>query len=156
MALGLWDFEGEWRVARRIDHAVGPQARFAGAARFSRDGTGLLYEETGTLSIEGRGAVQAERRLLWREGADGRMAVLFGDGRAFHEIDPGEAAPRGRHLCGDDVYEVAYDFAAWPDWSSVWRARGPAKDYRMTTRYHRGGDPGRDPDLSARTPTGAG
>ena len=142
MTPGLRAFEGDWRVARVIRHAQGPDARFDGAARFLPDGTGLLYIEEGSLCIDGRAPMRAERRYLWRAGASGTIEVLFEDGRAFHRIAPGAEAPEDRHDCPPDIYDVTYDFRRWPEWRCVWRVRGPEKDYRMESLYRRADNPG--------------
>lgn len=135
MVLSLGDFEGDWRVARTILHAAGPRARFDGRARFEADGAGLVCREAGALTIAGHAPVMAERRYLWRAGAGGAIDVLFDDGRPFHRIDLRQCAPQDRHMCDPDIYEVRYDFARWPAWSSLWRVRGPRKSYRMETLY---------------------
>ncbi|MEE4117604.1 MAG: DUF6314 family protein [Paracoccaceae bacterium] len=128
---------GRWRVVRRIEDRLGPGGRFDGEAVFAEVPGGLDYVERGVLVL-GQGApMQAERRSLWR-AAGARVAVRFADGRGFHELDPAAACPEARHLCGDDVYDVAYDFAGRSGWGCVWRVRGPRKDYRMVTRYARG------------------
>ena len=125
---------GRWRLARRIEDGRGPGGSFDGAAVFLQVADGLDYSETGELVL-GQGApMRAERRYLWR-AAGGRVAVFFADGRAFHDFDPAGARAEARHLCGADIYDVTYDFARWPDWETVWRVRGPRKDYRMVTRY---------------------
>lgn len=134
---GLDDFEGDWRVTREIVHTGGPDARFAGVARFLPDGAGLSYREEGELVIAGQVPVRAERRYLWRPGVAGAIEVLFDDGRAFHRIDPATGASCDRHRCEQDVYDVAYDFGTWPEWSSCWRVTGPRKDYEMQSRYRR-------------------
>lgn len=166
-------FLGLWSVSRRIeDRRGGQEGAFRGTARFAvagegvndaadEDGTGRLrYHEDGTLTL-GRGMpLRATRDYLWRL-ADGRIVVDHGDGRVFHAFDP--AQPRAEHLCGQDLYQVEYDFSRWPQWRTIWVVSGPAKDYRMTTDYEPApaapppavtirprADPG---DLAARAPS---
>lgn len=129
----LADFEGVWRIARRIVAAGGAGARFFGQAEFSADMSGLVCAETGELRVEGRPPIMADRRYLWRRGAAGGIEVLFADGRPFHRFDPAAGTPCARHDCAPDVYVVRYDFRRWPVWSSRWRVRGPRKDYAMVT-----------------------
>lgn len=136
MERALADFEGLWRITRRVENAIGPDARFEGTARFTADGAGLALHESGEMRLEGQGAFRAERRYLWRaEG--GRIAVFFDDGRRFHEFDPARPRPEAEHPCGEDHYRVAYDFSRWPEWRSVWRVAGPRKAYAMTTLFRR-------------------
>jgi len=126
---------GRWRVTREIADAIGPDGRFDGEAVFSEAPGGLDYVERGVLRLGGA-VLQAERRALWR--AEGpRVAVFFADGRPFHTFDPAAPRPEARHVCGADVYVVAYDCAFWPHWETVWRVHGPRKDYRMVTRHAR-------------------
>lgn len=131
----LWSFEGDWRLARRIEHAGGRgDARLSGTARFLRSGRTLIHHESGTLSIDGvqGSGMRAERRYLWRTDA-GWIAIHFEDGRPFHGIPLGVARPEATHLCGSDRYAVRYDFGRWPEWTAVWRVTGPRKDYTMTS-----------------------
>ena len=55
--------------------------------------------------------------------------------RPFHEIPMGVADPEAIHDCPPDRYHVAYDFARWPIWGSVWTVTGPRKDYVMNSAY---------------------
>ncbi len=129
---GLKDFEGHWRIARRIEDRVGPDARFTGTAVFSPDGAGLLYTETGQLQMAEQ-SFAATRTYMWHP--DGRqIAVYFDDGRLFHRFEPGVRAQAG-HDCAPDRYDVTYTFGAWPLWQAVWEVRGPRKNYRMVSDY---------------------
>ena len=137
MAPCLEDFAGAWHVVRDIRHADGMAARFEGGAWFRHDGAGLRYHEAGELVIAGQVPVRAERRYLWRECGDGRIAVLFDDGRPFHRFDPSADHPGATHRCEADFYDVVYAFGAWPAWSARWCVTGPRKDYGITVRYRR-------------------
>jgi hypothetical protein len=135
-APALADFEGAWRLARRIEDALaGETWDFAGQARFTPVPEGLDYVESGTLTGPGGRRMQAERRYLWRDGGEG-IDLFFADGRFFHHI-PAAARPEAEHPCGDDLYRVAYDFADWPRWRAEWRVRGPRKDYVLHSSYAR-------------------
>ena len=134
---GLGDFLGQWRLEREVTGTPGP-ARFAGLAEILPDGLGATYREAGLLTLAGGQGFRAERVYLWRPAPPG-IAVLFDDGRPFHQIrlGPGPGPVEAEHLCGADLYRVRYDFACWPDWRAVWRVRGPAKDYRMASTWRR-------------------
>lgn len=128
------DFCGEWRLSRGIASEVaGQSGQFDGRAWFTPHEDGLLYREAGTLVVGGH-AMEAERRYLWRK-AGAQIVVLFEDGRPFHSFTPAQVA--ASHFCDPDTYNVTYDFARWPQWSSRWRVSGPRKDYVMTTQYRR-------------------
>ncbi|WP_301182904.1 DUF6314 family protein [Roseovarius sp. PS-C2] len=127
----LADFEGRWRMARRIGQANGPDARLEGEACWSPVAEGLLCEERGVLSVEGQLPLAAHRRYLWRSD----LSVWFDDGRYFHQV-PGQGGPCG-HWCDPDQYDGVYDFSRWPVWRCTWQVRGPRKDYRMVTEYRR-------------------
>jgi hypothetical protein len=134
--LALGDFEGVWRLERRIIDALGPDAVFTGTARFTRDDAGLVLHEAGRLELTGQGGFQAERRYLWRQ-AGAMIAVVFADGRDFHWFDPGQGVATADHWCDPDTYRVRYDFAGWPVWQAEWRVTGPRKDYVMHSVYRR-------------------
>lgn len=131
----LRDFEGRWRVSRKIvDRRGGLEGRFDGDAVLSRVPRGLAYREEGTLRLGAGPACSARRDYLWSEDPHG-IAVRFGDGRFFHRFDPSAAEPEAEHDCAPDRYHVRYDFAAWPQWRAEWRVMGPRKDYRLISRY---------------------
>ena len=127
----LEDFAGAWRFARRIDPADGRMARVEGRALWSRDGTGLVCDETGEMRLQGHAPMPVTRRTLWRDG----LRVHFADGRFFHRVPPQGGAVS--HWCAPDRYDGAYDFGGWPRFTVTWRVCGPAKNYRMVTRYTR-------------------
>ena len=136
-APGLAEFEGAWRLERRIEDALaGETWAFTGQARFEPLGDGLDYRETGTLSSPGGYSMQAERRYLWRTGAAG-LDVYFAGGGFFHHIPAGELHPEAAHPCGADLYRVRYDFGDWPCWHAMWQVRGPRKDYVLHSSYRR-------------------
>lgn len=131
----LRDFAGRWRLSRRIeDRLTGVEGRMEGEARLRAVAGGLEYDEAGLLRYGAGPALQATRRYLWRAGEAGRIAVLFEDGRAFHDFALAESATAA-HFCAPDDYAVSYAFAGWPRWRAVWRVRGPRKDYLSTTDY---------------------
>ncbi|MCV3271179.1 DUF6314 family protein [Roseobacter sinensis] len=127
----LADFEGAWELTREIRHDAGAQAVFAGEAIWIPDEAGLLYRETGTLTVPGGAPMQAERRYLWRAG----LRVYFEDGRFFHQVPA--TGGTAEHWCDPDAYTVCYDFSDWPAFSTVWRVEGPRKRYEMSSRYRR-------------------
>jgi hypothetical protein len=134
--LGIADFEGDWAIDRVIDDRTGgPAGRFTGTGRFARRPWGLAYAEEGELAL-GAAVMRATRSYRWVFGADG-VEVFFADGRIFHGFRFDAAG--ADHLCGDDLYRVAYDFAAWPVWQAVWDVTGPRKDYAMRSVYRRAG-----------------
>ena len=129
----LWALVGVWSLEREIRHGDGRIDRFSGTCKFTRSGPQLLQDEAGWLeTAEGR--FQGARRYVWKE-AKGRLDVHFDDMRPFHSIPLGVARPETVHLCPPDRYQVAYDFSAWPHWSSVWTVAGPRKDYVMRTVF---------------------
>lgn len=130
-------FEGVWRIGKTVtDHRSGPDARFEGEACLSPDADGLVYDETGRLTLSGAAPVAAMRRYLWRRSGPGRIAVLFPDGRPFHSFAL-QPAPRARHWCAPDLYCVSYDFSQWPEWTATWAVSGPRKAYTLVSTYRR-------------------
>lgn len=134
---GLAEFAGLWLIEREItDHRGGPSGRLHGTCEFVREDAGLRLFERGVLEMAGLAPMQAERSYLWRADADG-IAVEFADGRFFHAFDPRGAQTEAGHDCAPDRYDVAYDFADWPQWVATWRVIGPRKDYTSVTHYRR-------------------
>jgi Family of unknown function (DUF6314) len=133
----LADFLGTWSFARLI---LGPEGEETGQAGGTVTLTGdvhsAVYKETGRLILPQQPPMTATRRYLWR-AAPSAILVTFEDGRAFHTIDLGGESAAAAHWCNPDQYDVAYDFSAWPHWSSDWRVKGPRKDYRLLTTYRR-------------------
>jgi hypothetical protein len=127
----LSDFEGRWRLSRRIVQDAGTEARFEGQAVWSPDAECLIYRETGTLTVTGQPPMQAERRYRWHPD----LCVHFDDGRFFHRV-PAQGGETD-HWCDPDSYHVRYDFSAWPDFEVIWLVSGPRKSYRMFSRYAR-------------------
>lgn len=129
----LWDLAGQWSLARRIRHADGREHFLSGKAAFTRSGFRLIQEESGLLRLDDQ-ALEARQRLVWKQ--DGPLLkVHFADMQPFHEIPIGVADPEAVHDCPPDRYHVAYDFAQWPTWGSVWTVTGPRKDYIMDSTY---------------------
>jgi hypothetical protein len=134
--IGLHDFTGTWRLARRIVEDDGQVARLTGTARFEPLGQGaLMLREKGTLHLPGQGGFAATRCYAWWPGQGGVIEVRFDDGRPFHSFDPNTADSAATHWCAPDTYAVRYDFSRWPEWSARWRVDGPRKGYTMYSRY---------------------
>lgn len=131
----LQSFLGEWRLERTIEDArSGTGGTFSGRARFTPAPQGLRYREEGSLRLGAAPPLAAARDYCWREDGDG-ICVHFADGRFFHRLRPGDAAPADEHDCPPDLYRVRYDFTAWPVWRAEWIVSGPRKDYRLESRY---------------------
>jgi len=130
------DFLGVWNITRTIDDRKGRQTgHFSGVATFSEaEQTRLLYDEKGQMRF-GQGAqMLATRRYIWDFG-DTEVRVSFDDERPFHSFVPNGSGAGTDHPCGDDFYEVSYDFLQWPLWTAVWKVTGPRKDYTSHTVY---------------------
>ena len=134
----LWEFDGTWQLERRItDRSGAGDAELSGVATFRRSGETSIYDEKGTLHIDGQtGPIRATRRYIWRLDRD-RISISFDDGRPFHAFPLGVDDPEATHLCAPDRYAVRYDFRDWPIWSAEWTVTGPNKDYTMLSRYAR-------------------
>lgn len=131
----LGDFEGLWQFTRHVANGMGPDAEVTGTVRFVPCADGLQLIEEGEMRLPGQAPMRAARRYHWT-AADQGIDVFFDDGRYFHRIDAGLQVA-GHHDCPPDLYDVAYDFSAWPVWQAVWTVRGPRKSYVMTTDYVR-------------------
>ena len=117
---------GRWRIVRRIEDQLGPDATFEGEGVFAPAGDALLWEETGALRMDAGPPMTATRSYRWRF-ADARVFVDYADASPFHDFDPAE--PMASHLCGADTYDVIYTFDLPASWTATWRVIGPRKDY---------------------------
>lgn len=135
--LTLNDFRGDWQMDRQITDRLGTMnGTLVGVATLSGVDTTLQYDETGRLTLQGGAEMEATRRYLWTF-ADDKVDVRFADGVTFHAFQPYGKAAGTTHLCGEDLYDVTYDFREWPVWTATWAVRGPRKDYTSVTRYAR-------------------
>ena len=132
----LAPFAGSWTLIRRIeDRRGGGVMHVAGTLMLQEAEDGLLAVETGILVAPDGSRLHAERRNLWRAEGD-RIAVLFEDGRPFHNFRPGPAQ-EVRHDCAPDLYRGRYVFDLPVSWSVTWTVTGPRKDYTSVTRLAR-------------------
>ncbi|KAM0277838.1 hypothetical protein ACHAQH_005542 [Verticillium albo-atrum] len=126
-------------------------------------GQEYLYVEEGEFKASNGLVFQARRRYIWRydEGRDS-ISVWFvrtdDDKRAdylFHEVefeargadgadgadDGGPWRAKAGHLCIDDFYNVAYEFAFAAvnlrEWAIGYAVQGPKKDYAIRGVYRR-------------------
>ena len=127
----LEDFAGVWELERDILHASGDTGHLSGRLDMRHQSWGLLYNETGTLTMGSAAPVTATRHYRWHTG----LEVHFEDGRFFHTVPAGGG--EARHWCAPDDYRVHYDFSDWPVWRTHWQVSGPRKNYQMFTRYSR-------------------
>ena len=131
------DLLGTWQFTRSIeDRRAGHLVQAEGHAQIASSASGARYAEEALLTLPGHAPMTSTRQYLLQDGGD-HVAFHFEDGRYFHRLDYNRPAPRCRHDCPPDIYDVTYDFAAWPIWSATWEVRGPRKDYVMTTAYRR-------------------
>ena len=135
MRLGAADFAGRWRLERRItDHRGGPESVLRGEVYLEPVAGGLEYRERGSLRLGDGPPLEAERRYFWAF-IEGEVRVRFADGAPFHAFVPAGKGAGTPHPCGDDLYQCAYDFTAWPRWRVTWRVRGPRKDYLSVSEH---------------------
>jgi hypothetical protein len=142
--------QGEWSLQRHIwqDNAVTPLI-FAGHAAFvAGDGAGYAYEESGNIDTQ-VGVLPLRRRYAFEydAAADTIVVRYWDDGPAgpLHSLRCGGASMTAahRHVCGEDVYDVTYDFtdmlAHAPAFVCAYAVQGPHKDYRMRSVFRRVG-----------------
>lgn len=129
-------FTGTWQLQRQIiDRHGGQVGQMTGQARFSATAPGsLLYVETGQLLFGDGPPMTAERSYQWVFDAAG-VAVYFADSATFHRFTPAGHAAGTDHPCGNDLYQVEYDFTRWPAWQTTWTVSGPRKDYTSVSNY---------------------
>lgn len=131
------DLLGTWRLFRDVDDRLtGERRRVEGSATLTRlSDDHVRWAEEGTMRWADH-AVPVGRELDVRL-VDGAWVVHFSDGRPFH---PWVVGTEVEHPCAPDHYRGRIDVAAdRSSWTVVWRSRGPAKDYVLTTRHTRPG-----------------
>jgi hypothetical protein len=128
----LHDFIGGWAFERQIRDRLGPDLTAGGTVTFTRARRGLEQLEEGWIRLP-HTILRAGRRYIWHGWPE--VQVAFADGRPFHSFDARSNVPEARHRCGDDIYDVRYDFSGWPMWSAAWTVSGPRKSYLSLTRY---------------------
>ena len=133
-SLKLEDFTGcLWSISRKIiDHTQGANLTFMGRCEVL-DG---WYHENGQMMFSDGIFFSSTRRYRWK-ACPGGVGVYFDDGRFFHWIDLAHTAPQAWHFCDPDSYAVSYKFTQWPVWTSLWKVKGPRKDYQMQSSYHK-------------------
>jgi hypothetical protein len=110
--------------------------RLTGTARFTPERGGLRYAEGGTLIFGAYHGTASQNYGFGLSNPD-LAAVQFDDGRPFHQLDLRTGRAEIFHACAPDDYRGRYRVDRWTTWSLVWRIKGPRKDLRIATRYHR-------------------
>jgi hypothetical protein len=135
----LASLTGKWCLRRSIDNG----ASMAGTASFVDLGGGRFdYREQGQLRLPDGQCIDAERRYVFAEQANG-FSVWFAETppRLFHCVVLSRAGPRligeATHLCGYDRYDSHYEFDADGTFAIRHAVSGPRKQYDITTRYRR-------------------
>lgn len=140
-ALGTWfsSLAGEWRLEREISDG----SRFVGEASFERIADdNLSLTENGTFFSANQTALPAGRQWVWRLLPGGLIEVRYPepDNRLYHQFTPdyveGHWVGRAEHICGADVYCGLYRLGP-ARMEIVHDVCGPAKDYRLTSRFLR-------------------
>ena len=134
MPLKIEDFtDSPWAISRQIiDRTQDAKLTFRGRCKVS----GGWYQETGQIVLPNGQTLSSTRRYRWDATSEG-VDVYFDDGRFFHWIDLAHTAPQARHFCDPDSYAVSYKFTQWPVWTSLWKVKGPRKDYEMQSSYRK-------------------
>ncbi len=114
------DFTGTWHIKRRV---FGHNARFSGTCTIDAEGH---YSEDGVL-VQPHYAGPAFQRYIYEQNGDD-LRVLFADGRIFLMLHFDGGVARGRHYCGDDIYDAVFKLKQ-DKWIAAYTVRGPRKDY---------------------------
>lgn len=129
-----WDeiagLTGDWSCRRLVyDGLSRAFLRGEGHCTFQPEGKRLRQVES--LVFNG---LEASRTYLW-EVRETAVWLLYEDGRPLVPVT--DSQKDGRHLCGQDLYEVRLSEWALRCFTLSWRVQGPRKDYAMVTRYRR-------------------
>nr|WP_269810839.1 DUF6314 family protein [Kineosporia rhizophila] len=129
---------GSWRLSRAIEPGLGTAT---GTATFTPAGPGRMdYREDVELRLA-NGHVGEAYREYGYVLEDGRIRVLLADGTTMHLLAFGEQAGQWSaddvHDCRADQYRGSYRMAPDGELTVDMKVDGPAKDYRIVTRYRR-------------------
>ena len=126
------DFTGcFWNIDRVIkDYRQSKNLIYAGRCEIS---VGRYFENGEIISDDGKKSLSS-KAYIWKPTVRG-IDSYFNDGLFFHSIDLSCVMPIANHLCGEDQYDVAYDFKDWPQWSTKWCVHGPRKNYEIHSKY---------------------
>lgn len=130
-------FAGTWTLRRRVwDRRSALLGRMDGMARFSADGGGLRFSETGVLAYGGI-TTDAARDYRFEILAEDRFRVFFADGRFFHEARVLGDIAQVTHDCAPDLYRGRYRLDGAARWRLSWRVEGPRKDLVICSIFSR-------------------
>ncbi len=116
-----------------VDRLAGVEGTVTGSTTLSlTDPDEVRWDESGTMTLDGR-TVPVSRTLSVRRSDDDVWTVHFADGRVFHPWVWGTSVA---HACAPDDYTGVLDGDA-ERWTVRWDARGPAKDYTLTSELRR-------------------
>jgi hypothetical protein len=132
---------GSWRLTRNFrDRRNETAGIFEGLAIFGetaiqdpeKPSFTLHYREAGRLQF-GTFDGPAQRELLFTSAESSLVRITYVDGRPFLDVDFVGGVGGGCHSCGDDRYEITFDFRLPDALEETWRVRGPSKNYDATT-----------------------
>jgi hypothetical protein len=130
------DLLGTWSLVRVVeDRLAGERRDVRGTASLELESPRRVrWSEQGTMTWGGHSVPVSRTLYVDRAGAD--WEVRFADGRLFHQWAVGT---RVEHPCAADHYTGLVQVAGEPveRWTVRWHARGPDKDYVMSTVHTR-------------------
>lgn len=126
--------EGVWTFSRVIQGS----GKMKGTATFiKKTPSTLLYYETGLLKLNDGAAFESYRNYIY-QWKNKKIAVLFEDGRFFHELEfETDVDAKGHHECGMDLYRASYRFDGPYSFELQWAVTGPKKDYMIRTNFEK-------------------
>lgn len=134
---------GTWALRRDIFDKVG-ESQLLGECQFSKlSDTRLLCEESGILNYNGH-RTDASRSYIY-ELQDDKIVILYNDayrsGDVLHELEFANKdeiiVARHCHECGQDKYDLTFEFSNHGNIKMHYVVKGPHKDYRMATELVR-------------------
>jgi hypothetical protein len=134
---------GTWDLKRSIFDRFG-ESKFRGECRFSKlSDVRLLCEESGTLTYNGHQS-DASRSYIY-ELQDDKIVILYNDahrsGDILHELEftnkDKVISARHCHECGQDRYDLTFEFSNHGHIQMYYVVKGSHKDYRMVSELVR-------------------
>jgi len=134
---------GTWSLKRDIFDKVG-ESQLLGECQFSKlSDTRLLCEESGVLNYNGH-QTDASRSYIY-ELQDDKIVIFYNDahrsGDILHELEftnkDKVIFARHCHDCGQDKYNLTFEFSNSGNIKMHYVVKGPHKDYRMVSELVR-------------------
>ncbi len=128
-------FKGKYAFQRQVTGLFPDVLSFEGQAVFKQiSPSRQTYEEFGSY-LHNNQVIEFQTSYIYEIISPQHCQVLFPDGRLFYELfqNPQDI----QHICGHDHYQGYFEVLSQNEWQLSWGIKGPRKDLKILTSYHR-------------------